>query len=135
MEIASTPAGTVMAKCERGLVAGMVVGGEPGRGDVRLADGDRAVVGVDEPGQPEVLERLRHAVVLRDDGEVRALRAARFGCDRQLAIRRAASCAAAPSTLTERRSSPTKSRLKADRFWVAVAVIVATPVSWSVAGS
>ncbi len=43
--------------------------------------------------------------------------------------------AVVPFTVTLCRSSPMKSRLKADRFWVAFAVIVATPVSWSVAGS
>jgi len=40
-----------------------------------------------------------------------------------------------PSTLIERTVSPTKSRLNRDRFWVAVAEIVATPVSRSVGGS
>ena len=40
-----------------------------------------------------------------------------------------------PLTLIERTVSPTKSRLKRDRFWVALAEIVATPASRSVAGS
>jgi hypothetical protein len=43
--------------------------------------------------------------------------------------------AARPFTLIERTVSPTKSRLNRDRFWVAVAEIVATPVSRSVGGS
>ena len=38
-------------ECERRLVARVVVGREPGRRDVRLARDDRAVVGLDEPGQ------------------------------------------------------------------------------------
>ena len=40
-----------------------------------------------------------------------------------------------PFTLIERTVSPTKSRLKLDRFWVALAEILATPTSRSVAGS
>ena len=40
-----------------------------------------------------------------------------------------------PLTLIERTVSPTKSRLKRDRFWVALAEIVAIPTSRSVAGS
>ena len=48
---------------ERGLVGGMVVGREPRRGAMRLADDDRAVIGVDEPGPAEFRERFRDAVV------------------------------------------------------------------------
>ena len=40
-----------------------------------------------------------------------------------------------PSTLTERTVSPEKSRSNRDRSCVARDVIVATPLSWSVAGS
>ena len=43
--------------------------------------------------------------------------------------------AATPSTIADRTVSPSRSRLKLDRFWVAVAEIVATPASTSVAGS
>ena len=40
-----------------------------------------------------------------------------------------------PFTVTDRSRSPRKSKLNADRFCVALAVIVAMPVSLSVAGS
>ena len=43
--------------------------------------------------------------------------------------------AARPFTPIRADGQPTKSRLNRDRFWVAVAEIVATPVSRSVGGS
>ena len=60
---------------ERRLVGGMVVGGEPARGAVRLTRDDRAVVGGDEPGlTAEYLEGgLGHAVVAHLDDELTAL--------------------------------------------------------------
>ena len=69
---------------ERRLVAGVVVGREPARGDVRLANDDRTVVGVDEAGQAEFLERLGHAVITGDDGEGRPVRQTDLRLDRQL---------------------------------------------------
>ena len=78
-EIACEPGRDRDAELEPRLVARMVVGREPGRGDVRLTDDDRPVVGVDEAGQAEVFERLRDAVVPEDHREERAVGDARFG--------------------------------------------------------
>jgi hypothetical protein len=43
--------------------------------------------------------------------------------------------ARSPFTRTDRTVRPSKSRLKLDRFWVALASILATPVNVSVGGS
>ena len=57
-----------------GAVARVVVGGEPRRRDVRLADDHGAVGRGDEARATELVEHLRHAVVAHHDGEARPVR-------------------------------------------------------------
>ena len=129
LAIASSPVGTVMWNVNDALSRGWSLAGN----QVAATCGSPLTIAPssvgmkpDRPSPPR--ERLRDAVVAGDDREGRRRSSGRSGLTVSSWPLRCV-LALAPLTVSDRRRMPMKSKLKADRFWVARAVMVAMPVS------